>query len=142
MQTDATLLHVPLHPFARPVTCLWGVVAQSLKPLKLLTRNFHRSVAHYNVGSVWQLFQHCWGQARAFHMVSVEFTKSYILPRMHSRSQHCWPNNVGSCRTLLAQQCWELLHPCWQWWAPSLKSCVKKAIMFLPLLAMYSRCDP
>ena len=73
---------------------------------------------------------------------SLQSLKGCILPTMHSRSQHCWPNNVGSCRTFLAQQCWELLHPCWQWWAPSLKSCVKKEIMFLPLLAMCSRCDP
>ena len=26
-----------------------------------------------------QLFQHCWGHARALHMVSLEFTKSYLF---------------------------------------------------------------
>ena len=38
--------------------------------------------------------------------------------------------------TLLAQQCWELLHPSWQWWALSLKSCVKKAIIFFALVGL------
>ena len=41
-----------------------------------------------------QLFQHCWGHARALHMVSKVLWGS-ILPIMHCRSQHCW----------------ELLHP-------------------------------
>ena len=103
VQRDATLLHVASVCYMLMGSCC------GLKPVKLLTRNSRRSVA-----------QQCWICLAALPTLlgplghftwspwSLQRLKGCILPTMHSRSQHCWPKSVGSCCTLLAQQCWEL----------------------------------
>ena len=92
-----------LRPFGKPSCMLLGVVAQSLKPVKLsqpTTPNISfvpwppkRSAIMLDPFA--QLFQHCWGHARSLRMVYKELFMGCILPTMHCRSQNCW----------------ELLHP-------------------------------
>ena len=85
-----TVLRPLVHPAA--ICCvLLGVVAQSLKPVKLLThqlQHFFCSVIaeakHKNVGSILQFFLPCWGHTRASHMLYLDFTKSYGLYSSHN----------------------------------------------------------
>ena len=50
-----------------------------------------RSVVRNNVGSLAQLFQHCWGHSRPLHMVS-KVLGVVSFPRCTAS-----PNIVGSC---------------------------------------------
>ena len=91
-----------LRLFPHPVVCccvLLGVVAQSLKPVKVLSQQLptfplfrdRRSVTQQCCIRLPQLFQHCWGHARALHMVcKVLWVVSF--PRCTAG-----PNIVGSC---------------------------------------------
>ena len=121
VQTNATLL---ANNSILDVTCcvrvtcccvLYGVVAQSLKPVKHLKTTPNISFVPWSpkrsatmLDPFAQLFQHFWDHARALNMVY----KDCILPMMHRRSQHCWkllhpfahptantdataPNNIG-----------------------------------------------
>ena len=103
---------------------LSGVVAQTLKPVKLLNQQFPTFLLFRDGGSV---AQQCWIRlysssniVRATDAHYTWFTKSYglypshetmqvptllgvVAPLAHhyqqrrNKSQHCWPNNVGSC---------------------------------------------
>ena len=128
VQRDATLLHVA--SVCTPCYMLMGSCC-GLKPVKLLTRNSRRSVA-----------QQCWICLAALPTllglctrISHGLHRVYKVLRVVSFS---WctpdpnivdPTMLGVVASLLAV-------------VGSLKSCVKKAIIFLPLLAMCSRCDP
>ena len=87
--------------------------------------------------------QHCW-----------ELLHPFVHHCQHARnnSQHCWRNIVGSCcirlyttanteqqlRTLLSQQCWELLRP----FARSLKMTdTVIAFLLLLLLVLWRACN-
>ena len=69
-----------LRPFPHPVACccvLLGVVAQSLKPVKVLSQQLptflsfrdRRSIAQQCWIRLPQFFQQCWSHAHALHMV-------------------------------------------------------------------------
>ena len=103
---------------------LLGVVAQTLKPVKLLNQQLPTFLLFHDGESV---AQQCWIRlhsssniVRATHAHYTWFTSLMvcILPTIHCRSQHrwellhplahhcqhrrnksqhCWPNNVGSC---------------------------------------------
>ena len=91
---------------------LLGVVAQSLKPVKLLNKQFQTFLLFCDRRSV---AQQCWIRlhsssnihARKLHMV-YKSLMGCILPTMHCSSQQCW--QCTPLPTLLAQQCWD-------WWA-------------------------
>ena len=127
----------PFHTLLYVVICfcvLLGVVAQRLKAVKLLGQQlptFFCSV----IAEAWdqktldlfaQLFQHCWGRARALVTHGLQSLMGCILPTMRSRSQHCWEllhpfahhcqherNNSGVCTPLptRTQQLSTLLEP-------------------------------
>ena len=96
VQTIATSLHVA--SVWTHFCMLLGVVAQSLAPVKLLeptTPNISfvpwspkRSATMLETFA--QLFQQCWGHARAVHMVFIQSLMDCIVPTMHCRSQQCW----------------------------------------------------
>ena len=84
-----------LRPLVYPaaIFCvLLGVVAQSLKPVKLLTNQLpplllfrdRRSEAQKCWIRFVQFFLPCWGHTRASHMVYLDFTKSYGLYSFHN----------------------------------------------------------
>ena len=94
-QQLSTLLDIHmLHLFAHAVACCWvllGVVAQSFKPVKLEPTTPSISFAPWSpqssttmFGPFSQLFQHCWGHARALHMVSLETT----MQQLRVKDQH------------------------------------------------------
>ena len=91
-----------LRPFPHAVACccvLLGVVAQSLKPVKVLSQQLptfllfrdRRSIAQQCWIRLSQFFQHCWSHAHALHMVcKVVWVVSF--PRCTAS-----PNIDGSC---------------------------------------------
>ena len=90
-----------LRPFAHPVACccvLLGVVAQSLKPVKLFSQQLPTFLLfrdrRNNVGSVCRTLPTLLGP-RTLITHGLQRLMGCILPTMHCRSQHCW----------------ELLHP-------------------------------
>ena len=113
-----------LRSFAHPVACccvLLGVVAQSLKLVKLLSQQLptfllfrdRRSVASATLlDPIAQLFQHCWGHASALHVISkvlwvVSFPwctagpnvvgSCFIRLQTTANTDATTPNNDGSC---------------------------------------------
>ena len=119
-----------LRPFAHPVVCCWMLlhaVAQSLKPVKLLSQQFPTFLLFRNRRSV---AQQCWIRLHsssnivgATHAHYAWFTKTYGLYPSHDALQVptllgvvasvCTPlpTRTQQLPTLLAQQCWELLRP-------------------------------
>ena len=119
-----------LRSFAHPVACCWmllRIVAQSLKPVKLFSQQLPTFLLFRDRRSVtlqcWIHFHSSSNIVGATHVHYAWFTKSLWVvsfPRCTAG-----PNIVGSCcirlqttantpqqlPTLLAQQCWELLHP-------------------------------
>ena len=104
-----------LCPFAHPVACccimfvawcLWHKVWNRSNFWAKNSRTlfcFMISPKHSTTKSdlFVQLFQHCWGNACALHVVSFKFTKSYGLIGV----------SFPRCSAgLNFQQCWELLH--------------------------------
>ena len=88
LTTPNIFVYYMLRPFAHPaaICCvLLGVVAQSLKPVKLLTNQLptllsfrdRRSEAQKCWIRFAQFFLPCWGHTRASHVVYLDFTKSY-----------------------------------------------------------------
>ena len=77
VQTDATLLDVTccirFHTLLHVVACvLLGVVAQSLKPVKILSQRLPTFLLPRDLRSVAQqcwIFEHCWDHARTLHLV-------------------------------------------------------------------------
>ena len=97
VQTDATLLHVPLRPFAHPVTCLWGVCCPKFE--------------------TGQTFDPQLPPKRSTAMLDLFGSSSNItLLGPHTRFSH-------GLRGVYKVMC-------------------EKVIIFFPLLAMCSRCDP
>ena len=119
-----------LRPFAHPVACCWmllRVVAQSLEPVKLFSQQLPTFLLLRDRRSV---AQQCWirlhsssnivGATRAHY---AWFTKTYGLYPSQDVLQVptmlgvvvsvCTPlpTRTQQLQTLLAQQCWELLHP-------------------------------
>ena len=117
-----------LDPFAHPVACccvLLGVVAQSLKPVKLLSRQLRTFLLFRDRRSI---AQQCWIRLHsssnivgATHAHYAWFTKTYGLYPSHDVlhvpallgvvASVCipLPTSTQQLPTLLAQQCWELL---------------------------------
>ena len=95
-----------LHPFAHPVVCccaLFGVVAQSLKSVKLMSQQLPTFVpwlpkrCAVMLDLCARVFQHCWIHARALHTVSK------VLWVVSFPGCNAGPNIVGSwCTPLLA----------------------------------------
>ena len=112
-----------LRPFAHLVACCWmllRVVAQSLKPIKLFSQQIPTFSLFRDRRSVAQQY---WIRLHSSSNIVVishglQRLRGCILPTMHRRSQtcwelllpfahhcqyarnnsqHCWPNNVGSC---------------------------------------------
>ena len=117
-------------PFADPLACCWmllRVVAQSLKPIKLFSRQLptfrlfrdRRSEAQQS----WIRLQSSSNSVGATHAHYAWITKTFELYSSHDALQV--PNLLGVAAsvctllptrrqqlpTLLAQQCWELLRP-------------------------------
>ena len=107
-----------LRPFAHPVACCWmllRVVAQSLKPVKLFSQQLPTFLLFRDRRSV---AQQCW-----IRLTALPALLTYELYSSHDALQV--PNLLGvvasvctplptrtqQLPTLLAQQCWELLHP-------------------------------
>ena len=93
-----------LGPFLHPVACCCWNRSNFKAPCER-TQNCNclpkapNIVGCYMLGPFAQLLQHCWGHARALHMVCLEFTKSYryvSFPRCPAG-----PNIVWSCRIRL-----------------------------------------
>ena len=89
------MLRLSVYPAA--ICCvLLAVVAQSLKPVKLLTNQLPRLLLFRDRRSEAQkcwirfapFFLPCWGHARASHMVYLDFTKSYGLFSSHDVLEH------------------------------------------------------
>ena len=119
-----------LGPFAHPVACCWRllrVVAQSLKPVKLFSQQLPTFLLFRDRRSV---AQQCWihlysssNIVGATHAHYAWFTKTYGLYPSHDALQVptllgavasvCTPlpTRTQQLPTLLAQQCWDLLHP-------------------------------
>ena len=116
-----------LRPFAHPVACcsvLLGVVAQSLKPVKLLRQQLptfllfrvRRSVAQ----QCWirlhsSSHEHCWGHERASQMVYkvllvVSFPRCATVPNIFESCCIRWHTKARTDGQS-AEQCWELLGP-------------------------------
>ena len=112
-----------LRPFAHPVACccvLLGVAAPSLKLFSQYVQpcfvpwSLKRSETMLD--PFVQLFQQCWGHARA-----LESLMGFIPPTTDCRSKHCremlhpvctpLPTHRLQLPTLLAYQCWKLLRP-------------------------------
>ena len=91
------------------------LISQKVKPRNVLCKmclSHHDMINfllllqfHYYVGSAWQLFQHCWGRARAFHMVSaasypdVSLSMKMCAQRKAGRRQRASPElRLPSCR--------------------------------------------
>ena len=97
------------HPVAHPVACCWmllRVVVQSLKLVKLFSQQLPTFLLFRDRRSV---AQQCWIRLHsssnivgATHAHYAWFTKTYGLYPSHDALQ---------VPTLLAQLCWELLHP-------------------------------
>ena len=120
------MLHVAT--FANPVACCrLGVVAQSLKPVKLFSQQLPTFLFFRDRRSV---AQQCWIRLHsssnivgAAHAHYAWFTKTYGLYPSHDALQvptllgvvasvcRPLPTRTHQLPTLLAQQCWELLHP-------------------------------
>ena len=109
--------------FAHFVECccmFLGVVAQKLKPVKILSQHLLTFLLFCDCCSKHsttmldpfaQLLQHCWCHARTFHNHGLQTLMGCIIPTMHCRFQHycelfhlfshyyphCQPNNIGSC---------------------------------------------
>ena len=119
-----------LRPFAHPVACCWmllGVVAPSLKPVKLFSQQLPTFLLFRDRRSV---AQQCWIRldsssniVGATHAHYVWITKTYGLYPSHDALQVptllgvvasvCTPlpTRTQQLPTLLAEQCWELLRP-------------------------------
>ena len=119
-----------LGSIAHPVACCWvllRVVAQSLKPVKLFSQQLPTFLLFRDRRSV---AQQCWIRLHsssnivgATHAHYAWFTKVYGLHPFHDALQVptllgvvasiCTPlpTRTKEVRTLLAQQCWELLRP-------------------------------
>ena len=92
-----------------------------------------------------QLFQHCWGHACSLHMVYkdlwvVSFPRCTVGPNIVGSCcirLHTTANMKQQLRTLLSQQCWELLRP----FARSLKMTdTVIAFLLLLLLVLWRAC--
>ena len=119
------MLHVA--SVCTPCCMLLDVVAQSLKPVKLFSQQLptfllfrdHRSVAQ----QCWIRLQSSSNIVGAAHAHDAWFTKTYGLYPSHDALQAptllgvvasvctLLPTRTQQISTLLAQQCWELLHP-------------------------------
>ena len=118
-----------LRPFAHPVACCWmllGVVAQSLKPVKLFSQQLSTFLLFCDRRSV---AQQCWirmhGSSNIVgcNALYALITKTYGLYSSHDALQvpnllrvvasvcTALPTRTQQLPTLLAQQCWELLRP-------------------------------
>ena len=119
------MLHVA--SVCTPCCILLDVVAQSLKPVKLFSQQLPTFLLFRDRRSV---AQQCWIRlhsssniAGATHAHYAWFTKTYRLYPSHDAMQLptllgvvasvCTPlpTRMQQLQTLLAQQCWELLHP-------------------------------
>ena len=119
-----------LRLFAHPVACCWmllRVVAQSLRPVKLFSQQLptfllfrdRRSVAQQR----WIRLHSSSNIVGAAHAHYAWFTKTYGLCPSHDALQVLTllevvasvctplPTRTQQLPTLLAQQCWKLLHP-------------------------------
>ena len=73
----------------------------------------------YSATTFSQLFQHCWGHARALHMVSkflrvVSFSRCTVNPNIVGSCcirLHTTANTDVTATKIHAQQCWEFLRP-------------------------------
>ena len=101
-----------LCPFAHPVAFCWMllcVVTQSLKPVKLFSQQLPPFLLFGDRRSV---AQQCWIRLHsssnivgATHAHYAWFTKTYILPSMHCRSEHYgeqgWCSGESTCLPLM-----------------------------------------
>ena len=132
MQTDATLLssdsqhswvlHVASHTMLHVVACCC-VLRKVWNRSNFWANNsqhfFCTWSPTYSATTFSQLFQHCWGHARALHMVSkflrvVSFSRCTVNPNIVGSCcirLHTTTNTDVTATKIRSQQCWEFLRP-------------------------------
>ena len=102
-----------LRPFAHPVACCWmllGVVAPSLKPVKLFSQQLPKFLLFRDRRSVaQQCWIRCWGHARSLRMDYkdlwvVFFPRCIVDPNIVGSCCTPLPTRTQQLPTLLAQQ--------------------------------------